>query len=155
MGNRRNTVAFLAVVTLLLVNLDVSYGSTTPHYATAANGQTALTDTQILSLLQSLVQNPKSVASLLQSVVPALTNIVRSSISGTNASVAQTSPVETFLRNMLLRLAARGNGSSGSLEALEAQAVGALKEYINVPIVKTALPIVTQIVMLLREEVSK
>ena len=155
MGQPRNRLAFLAVVALLLVNLDVCCGSTTPHNATAASGQTALTNTQILSTLQRLVQNPKSVASLLQSVVPALTNILRSSISGTNATVAQTSPVEAFLRKMLLSLVAGGNGSSGSLQALEAQAVGAVKEYINEPIVKAALPIVTQIVMLLREEVSK
>ena len=110
-------------------------------------------------MLVQLLQNPKIIGNFLESLVPAFTNVLKSSISGANNTVTQSSPAEALLRNLFSGLGASGNGSSSALGSefgkFEAQALGTVEKYLNEPVVKeTLLPLLTRVINILREEVS-
>lgn len=99
-------------------------------------------------------QNVQSNGSLLQSLLPTITNILKSYLSGTNKTI-QSGQLAAFMGNLLSGVNVSGNGSVfaatefGTLEA-------AVEKYLNEPIVESAiLPVMIPVLNILKDEVSQ
>ena len=139
------------------VNSFVTSEPPPPHNTTVPTQlQNQHSNDQFVTMLEQLLQNPKIIGNFLESLVPAFTNILKSSLSGANNSATPSSQAEALLGNWLSGLGASGNGSSSALGSefgkFEAHALGTVEKYLDEPIVKdTLLPLMTRVINILRE----
>ena len=180
MGKTRNSAAVLVVVTTLFAIITVSEGENstvgpsslhttasltmtteeiTTKTAATTNLQTQKSNDQFVTMIEQLMQNPNIISNFVQSLIPALTDVLKSAISGANGTATPTSPTEALLRKLIAGLSDTGNWSSPDLASgigrSGMQVVDTVEKYFNKPIVKqTLLLLVTRVVNILREEVS-
>ena len=180
MGKTRNSAAVLIVVATLFATITISEGAdsitsavhlsltntttsttmttpaTTLKPTTTTNLQTQKSNDLFIKMIEQLMQNPKLIGDFVQSLVPAFTNVLKSSISGSNNTISSSSPTEALLRKLLSGLSAPGSSAAlvSGLGRSGAQVMGTVEKYLDKPIVKqTLLPLATRVENILREEV--